>query len=166
MFVWNVSGFAREEVTDLQLENFLAKISIAENGCWPWIGAKTPKGYGHIKQGRKTVSSHRIAYELWVGTIPDGHELDHTCHTADEACRGGNDCPHRGCMNAEHLEPVSGTENILRGRCPSAVNARKTECVHGHPFNPENTYLTPRGHRMCRICKRAAKKRQLRRRAA
>jgi hypothetical protein len=31
----------------------------------------------------------------------------------------------------------------------------KTECVHGHPFSEENTIITKRGKRVCRICKNA-----------
>jgi hypothetical protein len=34
---------------------------------------------------------------------------------------------------------------------PATVNASKTECVHGHPFTPENTYVY-RGRRACRTC--------------
>lgn len=33
-------------------------------------------------------------------------------------------------------------------------NARKTHCKHGHPFDEENTYISPRGNRGCRACRR------------
>ncbi len=33
-------------------------------------------------------------------------------------------------------------------------NARKTHCLRGHSFSTRNTYLTPRGARVCRTCHR------------
>ena len=38
----------------------------------------------------------------------------------------------------------------------SHPQASKTHCKHGHPFNADNTYYTPDGHRRCRICLREA----------
>jgi WhiB family transcriptional regulator, redox-sensing transcriptional regulator len=35
-------------------------------------------------------------------------------------------------------------------------NASKTHCKRGHPFDTENTYYTPGGHRRCRTCLREA----------
>jgi WhiB family redox-sensing transcriptional regulator len=34
--------------------------------------------------------------------------------------------------------------------------ASRTHCKRGHPFNAENTYYTPDGHRRCRTCLREA----------
>lgn len=39
----------------------------------------------------------------------------------------------------------------------------KTHCPHGHPYDAENTYVRPNGHRACRACERA---RNTRRRGA
>ena len=35
----------------------------------------------------------------------------------------------------------------------------KTHCPQGHPYDAENTYVTPAGHRYCRVCNRAAARR-------
>ncbi len=43
---------------------------------------------------------------------------------------------------------------MLRGVCPSAFHAKKTHCIHGHEFTPENTYRTRKGFRVCRTCRR------------
>jgi hypothetical protein len=91
------------------------------DACWPWTGAiqkpgKTGKtgGYGLIRGGRDGVA-HRVAYEEWVGPIPEGHEIDHTCHNADPDCVPAL-CPHRRCCNPAHLEPVSPQVNMARAR--------------------------------------------------
>jgi hypothetical protein len=50
---------------------------------------------------------------------------------------------------------VTNRENVLRGEGYTAQKARQTECVHGHEFTDENTYIDPkRGYRACRICQR------------
>lgn len=87
--------------------------------------------------------SHRFAYELLVGPVPEGMQLDHLCR-------------NRWCCNPEHLELVTPRENTLRGVGPSAVNAVKTHCKNGHEFTPENTRVDQRtGERGCWTCRRA-----------
>ena len=61
---------------------------------------------------------------------------------------------------------MTSRENILRGEGGAAVNAAKTECVRYHPFDPENTYITARGHRSCRQCQRLYQKAWMRQRRA
>jgi hypothetical protein len=97
-------------------------------------------GYGII-----LVLAHRLAYEMLVGPIPDGLQLDHLC------------C-NRGCVNPKHLEATSMLENILRGNSPPAKNARKKRCKYGHLFTARNTRAHKRGigkpGRACRLCDR------------
>ena len=94
------------------------------SGCTLWIGALRAQGYGSVydKVEKKWKTAHRIAYELLVGPIPDGLQLDHLCR-------------NRSCINVRHLEPVTRRINILRGISPSAKCAAKTECKNGHPFS-------------------------------
>lgn len=107
--------------------------------CWIWTAAGGayglflgPNGYG---------CAHRIAYEMFVEQIPDGLTIDHLCKTTR-------------CVNPAHMEAVTAAVNALRGDGPFAVNARKTHCIHGHEFAPEDTSRDTRGRRVCKACKR------------
>jgi len=91
------------------------------------------------------VPAHRVSYELEVGPIPEGLELD---HVKKRGCRSTR------CVAVEHLEPVTNVENNLRSNSMSARNARKTECLNGHEFNEANTRTRPDGQRDCRVCVR------------
>lgn len=71
--------------------------------------------------------AHRVAFELWVGEIPPGLVLDHTCRV-------------RHCVAPEHLEAVTQVENVLRSRGLPAIHAAKTHCHRGHAFDEQNTY--------------------------
>jgi hypothetical protein len=108
--------------------------------CWVWIPTKIDDGYGVFRINNKYIGAHRASYELMIGPIPEGLELDHLCRV-------------RRCVNPSHLEPVTHKENTLRGEGPSAVHARKTHCIHGHELAGENLYLSPKGTRYCRTCK-------------
>ncbi len=91
----------------------LSRVQVAPNGCWVWQGQRNAEGYGRLLfRGRKDYA-HRAAYEVFVGPIPVGLTVDHVCHSNDLGCHTGP-CPHRPCVNPEHLEPVTHTENIRR----------------------------------------------------
>lgn len=119
-----------------------------DSPCIPWPGTIDAKGYGRQKVNRVPKLAHRLAYEAAMGPIPAVFVIDHRCHSEDESCPGGSVCPHRRCVNPDHLEIVTVAENNRRGR----VNANKTECKNGHPFDESNTYITARGSRECRAC--------------
>jgi hypothetical protein len=145
----------------------LDHIEIAATGCWLYKGFINAKGYGLVDVSRRApqVRAHRAVWEYVVGPIPDGLELDHLCHGRDEDCPGGVQCMHRRCVNPAHLEPVPGAINNARSNSPTSVNARKTRCIRGHEFTPENTYWRlirngkPQPSRQCRECRRLWRKR-------
>lgn len=113
------------------------------DGCWLWTGAKSAR-YGRFGTSGRVVQAHRHAYELLVGPIPEGYDLDHLCRTTL-------------CVRPDHLEPVTHRENVLRGESLQAQNARKTHCPQGHPYDAENTYIQPStGGRLCLTCNRAS----------
>lgn len=52
------------------------------NGCWIWQGhTNAVSGYGYIKPAADVspTPAHRVAYEVLVGPIPAGLEIDHLC---------------------------------------------------------------------------------------
>jgi hypothetical protein len=122
--------------------------------CWLWTAPPDSNGYGRLKVAVRMVRAHIFAYELLVGPVPDGLELDHLCHGRDKSCKGGSTCIHRRCVNPGHLEAVTHRTNVLRGVSPVARCAVKTHCPAGHAYSPENTRLY-RGSRYCRACRRA-----------
>jgi hypothetical protein len=119
---------------------FWMKVDRAEvDGCWLWTAA-TWDGYGKFFADGRKHPAHRFSYELAVGPVPDGLELDHLCR-------------NRACVNPSHLEPVSKLENWARGASPGAVAARTSMCMRGHPRTPEHARLS--GNRwLCLTCRR------------
>lgn len=123
-------------------ERFWPKVMLGESGCWLWTASVSTAGYGQFWTGRRIAAAHRIAYEEFVGPIPEGLQLDHLCR-------------NRGCVNPAHLEPVTCRENLMRGDTPAARQLRRTHCPSGHPYAGDNLYVY-KGERRCRECGRAA----------
>jgi hypothetical protein len=126
------------------------------NGCIIFIGPSSADGYARWKPrpGANTVYAHVYSYELAVGEIPEGMQVDHKCHTEDTACPGGQDCPHRRCVNPAHLELVTPSENTLRQR---HANRLKSVCPKGHELAGDNVVVWSDGKRRCRTCLKSRK---------
>lgn len=110
--------------------------------CWVWTGFRERSGYGRFTCAGVRKLAHRWSYELLVGPVPEGLQLDHLCR-------------NRSCVNPAHLEPVTGRTNILRGECDAADNARKTHCKRGHLLAGNNIYWRSGNRRECATCRRA-----------
>lgn len=132
-------------------ERLTAKVAIdPTTGCWNWTGATSGKKrqYSAFRYEGRLTSGHRASYRIFVGPIPDGHEVDHTCRNTL-------------CINPEHLEAVTQRENNLRSGSPSAERSRVTHCPQGHPYDDENTYRRPGSkNRECRKCRCAVVQRR------
>lgn len=143
-------------------DRFWAKVVKIEGGCGIWTGYRSPYGYGRFGVGskidgtRKVVEAYRWSYEQSCGPVPAGMTLDHLCKNPP-------------CVNPSHLEVVTRRINTLRGTALPALNAIKTHCLRGHPFNEINTRINEKGNRRCRTCARefsAARGKERRRKMA
>lgn len=128
-------------------ERFNSYMQIPETGsCVNWLAYVSEQGYGTFSFRKKVVKAHRWIYELEMGPIPEGTEIDHLCR-------------NRACVNVNHLEAVTHQENVLRGEGLAAKEARQTHCPHGHEYTSENTSIRRRPdgsfkQRVCLACKR------------
>ena len=111
-------------------ERFEAKFRPSSKGCWTWTANWHNKGYGLFKSLGKTVKAHRFSYELYVGPIPEGLQIDHLCR-------------NRTCVNPAHLEPVTNSENLLRSnehRARASETLRKASLARRKNSLPEGVY--------------------------
>jgi len=80
---------------------FWSKVNKQPNGgCWLWTACKTYGGYGVFCLGGGKAYAHRITYELLVGPIPEGMEIDH-----------GPVCHNPSCVNPAHLRLATRSGN-------------------------------------------------------
>ena len=84
-----------------------------KTGCRLWVGSCFPNGYGHLQTREKAHLTHRLAYELFVGPIPEGLHICHRCDTP-------------ACINPAHLFPGTNRDNALdmvaKGRAPATTH--------------------------------------------
>ena len=67
--------------------------------CWLWTGTKNAYGYGiFLMPGEVPVRAHRYSYEYFVGPIPNGKIIMHTCDNPP-------------CVNPAHLRIGTRADN-------------------------------------------------------
>jgi HNH endonuclease len=117
-----------------------------DTGCLLWMGLIDNYGYGLLCWRGSLYRAHRIAYVLHYGAdhLMPGLVIDHGCQV-------------RPCVEWSHLEAVTVSVNVLRGRSPQLARERrwKTHCPKGHLKEGDNLILErqPGGiRRRCRIC--------------
>jgi hypothetical protein len=69
-----------------------------QGGCLIWRKSLRRNGYGQLKIDGRNRTAHRVAYELAVGAIPDGAEIDHCCR-------------RRACIDPAHLRLATHKQN-------------------------------------------------------
>ncbi|WP_350339401.1 HNH endonuclease signature motif containing protein [Paramicrobacterium chengjingii] len=123
-------------------ERLYSSLISTENGCLEWTGASVG-GYGNIHVNGKSTLTHRLAWELAHGPIPNGMVV---CHT----------CDNPPCCNPEHLFIGTQADNVRDMVSKRRhMNSRRTHCRNGHEFSEDNTAIDHRGNRRCIACSRA-----------
>lgn len=113
-----------------------------ETECWIWTGSVSAK-YGEFKVNKKRYKSHRFAYEIKNGPIPNKMTVHHKCYITT-------------CVNPDHLELKTLSDNILDDSIQNLnfcyFNAKKTHCPYGHEFKGDNLIRLYNGKRRCKTC--------------
>jgi len=140
--------------TQSPVDRTMNKVEVDYFGCWLYGGFLDRDGYGNVsiplataRRGWSTGRAHRVVYEYFRGTIPDGMTLDHICGV-------------RNCVNPDHLQPCTAGENVMRGNSLQAQYATRTHCKNGHPFSGSNLFTKRDGQgRGCLACQAAGQAR-------
>lgn len=139
--------------TALERFEFYTVRSTEPDGCWTWRGpansSEDGRDYGTLWDGTRQVLAHRWSYGHFVGPIPDGLVIDHTCETPR-------------CVRPDHLEPVTQPVNVQRGRRwavnPDLPRAERVKLDANRPNCPKcgTPYTTSgNGKRRCPSCSNA-----------
>lgn len=79
----------------------LDRYDVTSEGCWLWLGPLNKDGYAAVWAYGQIRGAHRVMFEREVELVPTGMQLDHLCNT-------------KSCINPEHLEIVTASENMRR----------------------------------------------------
>lgn len=99
------------------LKRLMSRVTKSKDSCWVWNGALV-RGYGVISINGKTEYVHRVVFAATGRTLNQNSTLDHLCRNPR-------------CVNPEHLEPVSRTENARRMN----VSQPRDRCRKGHLYS-------------------------------
>lgn len=130
------------------LDQRILRLTDRSGDCWLWTGSLDPYGYGRITVKQSPMKAHRVSHETFVGTLPEGLEIDHLCRV-------------RHCVKPEHLDAVTHSVNVQRQMAATGTIAGRLlgglqlgeSCSEGHLVDEENAYQR-RGLIACLTCRR------------
>lgn len=82
-----------------------------------WVFSNGGERYGRIRRNNRQYPAHRFMYEQMVGPIPQGLTLDHLCR-------------NKRCINPDHLEAVTQTENTRRAMGLTEADVLRIRATH------------------------------------
>lgn len=119
-----------EDIRNIDADTFWSRVDMSggPKSCWPWGGAKKPKGYGNVRVNKRYLSSHRVAFVLVNGQIPLGMMV---CHV----------CDNPSCCNPRHLmlgnAKSNGADMVFKGRQKDKKYAARGERNWNSRFTAE-----------------------------
>jgi hypothetical protein len=151
---WQVRGTTDQRPIVPTAERLRRRLKVTANGCLEWTGSRLPRGYGHIWFNGSRTYTHRLAWELANGPIPDGLNVLHHCDNPP-CCETepSEEYPEGHLFLGTQLDNV--TDMVAKGRgAGGAWQLARTHCPSNHEYTEANTYVY-RGGRYCQTCKAA-----------
>ena len=143
---WRKYGTTEPPKIPTVTERLAAGLVRMPNGCLEWTGYTDRNGYGQIRAGGRSPLTHRLAWELANGPIPDGLEVLHHCD--NPPCCDAIDTKH-------HLFLGTQADNLADMAAKGRHGKQGiTHCPKGHEYTEANTRIKSNGTRNCRACHR------------
>lgn len=112
-----------------QIGAFWSKVDVKDSKfeCWPWIGAKKPKGYGNLRVNKAYMLAHRVAFSLSSGVdVPSNMNV---CHL----------CDNPSCCNPSHLVMGADAANFCDMLIKGRQQFRKNKAIGARNCNAKLT---------------------------
>lgn len=99
------------------IKRLMSRVTKTQDSCWAWNGALV-RGYGVINIDGKTEYVHRVVFAASGRKFNRSLTLDHICRNPR-------------CVNPDHLEPVTRSENARRMNLAQP----RDRCRKGHLYS-------------------------------
>ncbi len=110
-------NYQSENWTGTTIERLMSRVEKSEDSCWIWNGALV-RGYGILSVAGKLKYAHRVIYEELIEMLKPDETIDHLCRNPR-------------CVNPQHLEKVTRSENTRRMNSSQPRN----RCRNGHYYH-------------------------------